>query len=151
MRQFIHDDKGTVCIGTFGLRGSATDDNSASGTLLSTTTNFSPLMLDISSPIDVDQYNNPCNMKCDTHYNHHTCCHDSTFLTLFCATYLPSFQPSRLPGGSFCVCTRSVSVPVWVSPLVRRSADWLGRPPVMSMPSWGQGITNTFMLCIHIS
>ena len=31
MRQFIHDDKGTVCIGTFGLRGSATDDNSASG------------------------------------------------------------------------------------------------------------------------
>ena len=29
VRQFIHDDKGTVCIGTIGLRGSATDDNAA--------------------------------------------------------------------------------------------------------------------------
>ena len=29
IRQFIHDDKGTVCIGTIGLRGSATDDNAA--------------------------------------------------------------------------------------------------------------------------
>ena len=29
MRQFIVDDKGTVCIGTFGLRGSMSDDNAA--------------------------------------------------------------------------------------------------------------------------
>eukprot|EP01034_Spumella_vulgaris_P047307 gene47307-biopygen8219 len=29
MRQFIVDDKGTVCIGTFGLRGSVSDDNAA--------------------------------------------------------------------------------------------------------------------------
>jgi class 3 adenylate cyclase len=29
IRQFIHDDKGTVCIGTIGLRGSTTEDNSA--------------------------------------------------------------------------------------------------------------------------
>lgn len=29
LRQFIVDDKGTVCIGTFGLRGSTTDDNAA--------------------------------------------------------------------------------------------------------------------------
>jgi hypothetical protein len=29
IRQFIHDDKGTVCIGTMGLRGSSTEDNSA--------------------------------------------------------------------------------------------------------------------------
>ena len=27
MRQFIVDDKGTVCIGTFGLRGSVNYDN----------------------------------------------------------------------------------------------------------------------------
>ena len=27
VRQFIVDDKGTVCIGSFGLRGSSTDDN----------------------------------------------------------------------------------------------------------------------------
>ena len=30
IRQFIVDDKGTVCIGTFGLRGSVSDDNVAS-------------------------------------------------------------------------------------------------------------------------
>ena len=29
VRQFIHDDKGTVCIGTIGLRGSTTENNSA--------------------------------------------------------------------------------------------------------------------------
>jgi class 3 adenylate cyclase len=29
LRQFIVDDKGTVCIGTFGLRGSVSDDNAA--------------------------------------------------------------------------------------------------------------------------
>ena len=29
IRQFIHDDKGTVCIGTIGLRGSTTENNSA--------------------------------------------------------------------------------------------------------------------------
>jgi class 3 adenylate cyclase len=29
IRQFIHDDKGTVCIGTIGLRGSTTKDNAA--------------------------------------------------------------------------------------------------------------------------
>ena len=29
IRQFIHDDKGTVCIGTIGLRGSTTEDNAA--------------------------------------------------------------------------------------------------------------------------
>ena len=30
LRQFIVDDKGTVCIGTFGLRGSVNYDNAAS-------------------------------------------------------------------------------------------------------------------------